>query len=292
MVRLSKVVPEGAGCVLGKLEFFSPSGSVKDRIALYMIEEAERRGELKPGHRIVEASTGNTGIAFALASAVKGYPITIVMPEGMSEERKMVMRAYGAELVFTPGGESDVDKSLDKAREMLEEDEKTWMPAQFDSYDNVAAHRKTTGPEIVEQAGGNIDAFVAGVGTGGTLMGVAEYVEERGIDCRIVAVEPAGCPTLSKGEWGTHAIEGIGDGFVPRILDLDRIDDIELVTDEDAIRMAKRLAREEGILCGISSGANVVAAGRVALEMGKESRVVTMIPDTGMRYFSTDLFKK
>ncbi len=290
MLRLRRVPEEGLADVLVKLEFFSPGASVKDRIAPFMIEQAEERGELKPGYRIVEASTGNTGIAFSLAAAVKGYPITIVMPEGMSDERKKVMEAYGADMVYTPGAESDVDKALDKAQELIEEDEKTWMPAQFDSKDNVIAHQTTTGPEIIEQAGEDIGAFVAGVGTGGTLMGVALHFREQGLDSRIVAVEPAGCPTLTKGEWGIHAIEGIGDGFVPQILDVDVIDRIEVVTDDEAIQMAKRLAREEGILCGISSGANVVAALRQAEELG-EDKVVTMIPDTGMRYFSTNLFR-
>lgn len=291
MMRLARIPEDDCAEVLVKLEFLTPGASVKDRIALFMIEQAEERGDLKPGYRIVEASTGNTGIAFALAAAVKGYDITIVMPEGMSEERKKVMKAYGADMVYTPGAESDVDQALDRSRELLEEDDETWMPGQFDSEDNVIAHQTTTGPEVVDQAGRDIEAFVAGVGTGGTLMGVALHLKDQGIDSRIVAVEPAGCPTLTKGEWGTHAIEGIGDGFVPQILDVDVIDGIEVVTDDEAIQMARRLAREEGILCGISSGANVVAALRQAEELGEGSKVVTMIPDTGMRYFSTDLFK-
>jgi len=292
MVRLRKLSPRGHAEVLAKLEFFSPSSSVKDRIALYMIEEAERRGELKPGYRIVEVSTGNTGIAFALAAAIKGYPITIIMPEEMSEERKMVMRAYGADLIFTPGGESDVDKALAKAKEILEGDEKTWMPGQFDNMDNVMAHEKTTGPEIVRQAGEDISAFVGGVGTGGTLTGVARFFKKRGIKATIVAVEPENCPTLSKGICGRHSIEGIGDGFIPKVLDTGLIDRVELVSDEEAIAVARRLAREEGILCGISSGANVAAAVRIASELEEGEKVVTVIPDTGMRYFSTDLFRK
>lgn len=292
MVRLRRLSPRGHAEILVKLEFFSPSSSVKDRIALYMIEEAERRGELKPGYRIVEVSTGNTGIAFALAAAIKGYPITIIMPEEMSEERKMVMRVYGADLIFTPGGESDVDRALAKAKEILEGDEKTWMPAQFDNMDNVMAHERTTGPEIVQQAGEDISAFVAGVGTGGTLTGVARYFRKCGVKASIVAVEPENCPILSKGICGRHIIEGIGDGFIPKVLDTRLIDRIELVSDEEAITVARRLAREEGILCGISSGANVAAAIRVASELEEGEKVVTIIPDTGMRYFSTDLFRR
>jgi len=182
MVRLGKLSPPDHAEVLAKLEFFSPSSSVKDRIALHMIEEAERRGKLRPGYRIVEASTGNTGVTFSLAAAIKGYPITIVMPRKMSEERKMVMRAYGAKLIFTPGGESDVSRALALAKKILSEEEKTWMPGQFDNRDNISAHEMTTGPEIVEQAGEDIKAFVTGVGTGGTLTGVARYLKGRGID--------------------------------------------------------------------------------------------------------------
>ncbi|MFP4545803.1 MAG: cysteine synthase A [Methanomassiliicoccales archaeon] len=292
MLRLRRVVPEGYADVLVKLEFLSPSSSVKDRIALFMIEEAERRGELKPGYRIVEASTGNTGVAFALAATIKGYPITIVMPEGMSQERKMVMRAYGADIVYTPGAESDVDKSLEKAKRMIEEDDRTWMPGQFQSQDNVLAHQRTTGPEIVRQAGDEIGAFVAGVGSGGTLTGVARYLRGEGMDTIITAVEPAACPTLTTGEWGSHAIEGIGDGFIPEILETELIDRVEVVTDEESMEMARRLAREEGVLCGISSGANLTAALRIAEELGEKEKVVTMAPDTGMRYFSTSLFEK
>lgn len=292
MLKLRNIIPESGAQVLIKLEFFNPSASVKDRIALYMIEEAERRGELKPGNRIVEASSGNTGIAFALAAAIKGYPITIVMPEKMSEERKMVIRAYGADLVFTPGTEVGVDLAMAKAKEIMESSDDYWMPGQFENIDNVRAHQLTTGPEIVEQAGGNVKAFVAGVGSGGTLTGVGRCFIERGIEAQIVAVEPEGCSAILHGENGDHRIEGIGDGFIPDVLDTDIISKVEVVSDEDAILMARRLAREEGILGGISSGANVIAALRVAEELGPGDIVVTLAPDTGMRYFSTDLFEK
>jgi cysteine synthase A len=292
MVKMRRIVPKSGADVLAKLEFFNPSASVKDRIALYMIEEAEKRGDLKPGYRIVEASTGNTGIAFALAAAIKGYPITIVMPERMSEERKMVMRAYGAEMVFTPGAEVGVDLAMAKAKEILESTEKAWMPGQFNNIDNVKAHQLTTGPEILEQAGRDVRAFVAGVGSGGTLTGVARHFHEEKIDATIVAVEPEGCSAILENQSGDHRIEGIGDGFIPEVLDTDLVDRVEIVSDEDAIIMARRMAREEGILCGISSGANIIAALRVAEDMGPGDRVVTMVPDTGMRYFSTDLFEK
>jgi len=292
MVRLHKVVPKDSAEILAKIEFFGPSGSVKDRIAAFMIERAEERGDLRPGYRIVEATTGNTGIAFALAGLVKGYPVTIVMPQGMSEERKKILRAYGAEVLFTSGSETDVDKCLEMVNRIRASDDKVWVPGQFTSTDNVLAHEMTTGPEIVRQAGKNIDAFVAGVGSGGTLMGVARHFMKEGIGARIVAVEPEECAILSGGRNDRHRIEGIGDGFIPEIVDSDLIDDIETVRDSDAIAMARRLAGEEGVLCGISSGANVVAALRSGRRLGKGGRVVTLIPDTGMRYFSTDLFKE
>ncbi|MDH7509091.1 MAG: cysteine synthase A [Methanomassiliicoccales archaeon] len=291
MIKLNRVVPPSFANIYAKLEYFSPTGSVKDRIAAYMIEEAEKRGELKPGYRIVEATTGNTGIAFALAGAMKGYRVTIVMPEGMSDERKKILRALGAEIIYTPGSETDVDKCIKKVREIQESDSRVWVPSQFTSMDNVLAHETTTGPECVEQIGRNIDAFVAGVGSGGTLMGVARYFKKVGINANIVAVEPEECSVIKKGNKGPHRIEGIGDGFIPEIVDTKLITRVELVSDTEAIEMARRLAREEGILCGISAGANVAASIRIAEELGVGKNVVTIIPDTGMRYFSTDLFK-
>lgn len=291
MVKLNKVAPEGSAGIFAKLEYFSPSGSVKDRIAAFMIEQAEKRGELKPGYRIVEATTGNTGIAFALAGAVKGYSVTIVMPKGMSDERKKILRALGAEIIYAPGSEIDVDKCVEIVERIRESDPKVWVPGQFTSMDNVIAHEMTTGPECIKQVGQDIDAFVAGIGSGGTLMGVARYFKKIGINAEIVAVEPEECSVIRKGKKGPHRIEGIGDGFIPKIVDTELITRVELVSDEEAILMARRLAREEGIICGISAGANVVAAIRVAKDLGKGKKVITVIPDTGMRYFSTDLFK-
>ncbi len=292
VVKLNRIVPKESADVFAKIEFLSPSGSVKDRIATYMIVEAEKRGELKPGHRIVEATTGNTGIAFALAGAVKGYRVTIVMPEGMSDERKKILKAYGAEIVYTPGCETDVDKCVERVRKIRATDSKVWVPGQFTSADNVRAHERTTGPEIIRQVGRDIDAFVAGVGSGGTLMGVARCFRKRRIGAEIVAVEPEECSVIESGPIGPHRIEGIGDGFIPDIVDTGMITKVELVSDIDAILTARRLAREEGILGGISSGANVLAATRVAKRLGKGRKVVTLVPDTAMRYFSTDLFKE
>jgi len=276
---------------LVKLEFLNPSGSLKDRIARYIVDEAERLGRLTEGAVIVEATTGNTGVAFAMVAAVKGYRMIVVMPEGMSEERKKTIRAYGAELVFTPGSESDVDLCLKKLEELKRTIPCVWVPAQFSNLDNVRAHEETTGKEIIDQTGGRFEALVAGVGTGGTLTGVARAIRKKIPGVKIVAVEPAECPVLSGGRKGSHRIEGIGDGFIPEILDMSLVDEVIRVSDTDAIRMARRLASEEGIFAGISSGANVKAALDLAKTLPKDSRIVTLAPDSGMRYFSTDLCK-
>jgi len=264
---------------------------LKDRIARYIVEQAERLGQLTKGSVIVEATTGNTGIAFAMVAAVKGYRMIVVMPEGMSEERKKTIQAYGAEMVFTPGSESDVDLCLRKLDELKKTIPKVWIPAQFTNFDNVRAHEEATGKEIIDQTGGKLDAFVAGVGTGGTLTGVARAIRKKIPGVKIVAVEPAECPILSGGRKGSHRIEGIGDGFVPEILDMSLVDEVIRVSDTDAIKMARRLASEEGIFAGISSGANVKAALDLAKTLPKDSRIVTLAPDSGMRYFSTDLCK-
>ena len=291
-LRLPRLGEEFGINLLAKLEFFSPSGSLKDRAYLKMMEDAEAKGELKPGMTVLECSTGNAGIACSMVAAVKGYECIIVMPEGMSEERHKTIRAYGAELVFTPGGESDVDLALDELEKMAEADPgRYWVPRQFSNPTNVDAHYESTAPEFWEQCGGNVDAFLATQGTGGTLTGVGRYFKERNPGIKVFAVEPAECPLLAHRQWGPHQIEGIGDGFVPRNLDLGVLDGIITVSSREAIDMAKRLAREEGIFTGMSSGANIVAAKKLASHLPDIRTVATMINDNGQRYFSTELFE-
>jgi len=292
MVRLNRVpAAEGVRAkILVKLEYFSPSGSLKDRIYWNMLERAERRGALKPGMTVLECSTGNAGIGCSFVAAVKGYPCIVVMPEGMSEERKKLDIAYGTQMVYTPGGESDVDLALEKLEEIRREDPKRYfVPAQFDNPDNVDAHVRTTAPEIWEQTGGRIDAFIMTQGTGGTLTGVGRYIRRRRKALRLFAIEPAECPLLSRRTWGPHGIEGIGDGFVPRNLDVGLLDGIVTTSTKESMEMARRLAREEGIFCGISSGANVAGAIKLARKHPEMKTIVTLICDTGQRYFSTEL---
>jgi cysteine synthase A len=290
LVRLNRVAGDVEAEILVKMEYFSPSGSLKDRIYLNMIEKAERRGALKKGMTILECSTGNAGIACSFIAAVKGYPCIIVMPEGMSEERKKMDVAYGTQMIYTPGGESDVDLALAQLEEIRsQEPEKYFVPSQFDNPDNIKAHYRTTGPEIWEQTRGKLDAYVATQGTGGQLTGIGRYLREQKKKVKLYAGEPAECPLLSRREWGEHKIEGIGDGFVPRDLDLSLLDGIVTIRSEEAIDMARRLAREEGIFCGISSGANVTAAMKLARRHPEMKRIVTMICDSGQRYFSTEL---
>ncbi|MCH7887428.1 MAG: pyridoxal-phosphate dependent enzyme, partial [Candidatus Marinimicrobia bacterium] len=242
------------------------------------------------GMTVLECSTGNAGIACSFLAAVKGYKCIIVMPVGMSEERKKLDIAYGSEMVYTPGGESDVDLALDKLEELRSADpDKYWVPAQFENSDNISAHEATTGPEIWEQMEGVIDIFVASQGTGGTLTGVGKYLKSVGSNAQLYAVEPSECPLLSKREWGEHKIEGIGDGFVPKNLHLELLSGIVTTTSDESLEMARRLAREEGLLCGISSGCNVVAALKLAKKFPEAKRIVTMLNDTGQRYFSTEL---
>lgn len=291
LVKLNKIT-EGTDLELWcKLEYFNPSGSLKDRIYKRMIEEAEKRGDLKPGMIILEASTGNAGISAAFVGAVKGYKVIVCMPEGMSEERKKTMRAYGADLIFTPGGESDVDLVIEKVREIKEKEPgRYWVPAQFDNPDNWRAHYETTAEEIWEQTGGgNFDAFIVSEGTGGTFTGISRFIRERNDKIRLFIVEPAECPLLAYGNWGSHSIEGVGDGFIPLNLDVSLIEGVVLVTSREAIEMGKRLAREEGIFCGISSGANVAGARKLKERHPELKRVVTLINDNGQRYFSTAL---
>ncbi len=290
LVKLGRVTADVVPPIYLKLEWYGPSGSLKDRIYLHMFERAEARGDLKPGMRVLECSTGNAGIACAFIAAVKGYPCTIVMPEGMSDERKKIMRAYGATLVFTPGGESDVDLSLKRLDEIRGGDPTGyWVPGQFSNADNVETHHRTTGPEIWEQCGGIIGAFVAAQGSGGTLTGVGRDLRERDDRVRLYAVEPEECALLARRAWGPHGIEGIGDGFIPDNLDVSLLSGVITTTTAESLALARRLAAEEGIFCGISSGCNVAAALKLARRHPELSAIVTMANDTGQRYFTTPL---
>ena len=287
LVRLNKVIPEGAAEVLGKLESLNPAGSVKDRIALSMIEAAEAQGLLKSGDTIVEPTSGNTGIGLAMVAAVKGYRLILTMPEHMSVERRKLLSRYGAELVLTPAAEG-MNGAVLAARELVEK-HGYFMPQQFDNPANPEVHRRTTAREILKATGGRLDAFVAGVGTGGTITGVGEVLKELLPDLQVVVVEPAGSPLLSGGRPGPHGIQGIGANFVPAVLNRDIYDEVIAVSDEDASAMTGRLTREEGLLVGISAGANVFASVQVARRLGPGKRVVTILPDTGERYLSINL---
>jgi cysteine synthase A len=290
LVRLGRVTAGVKPPVYLKLEWYGPSGSLKDRIYLHMFEQAESRGELKPGMRVLECSTGNAGIACAFVSAVKGYPCTIVMPVGMSDERKKIMRAYGADLVFTPGGESDVDLSLRKLDDIRAGDPAGyWVPGQFTNKDNIDAHYRTTGPEIWEQCGGVVGAFVDAQGSGGTLTGVGRYLRQHDDRVRLYAVEPDECALLARRQWGPHGIEGIGDGFIPENLDVAQLSGVITTTTAESLDMARRLAAQEGIFCGISTGCNVAAALKLAARHPGLAAIVTMANDTGQRYFTTAL---
>ena len=289
LVRLHRVIPQGAATVLGKMENLNPGGSVKDRIALSMIEDAERSGALKPGATIVEPTSGNTGIGLALVAAVKGYRLVLTMPEDMSVERRRLLERYGAELILTPAIEG-MTGAVFAANQMLKENPNYFMPQQFENPSNPEVHYRTTGPEIIEAAGGRVDAFVAGVGTGGTITGVGHLLREKfGADVLIVAVEPSRSPVLSGGRAGMHGIQGIGASFVPGVLDRSVYTEIIRVEDKDATQMSRRLAHEEGILAGISAGANVFAARKIAERLGEGKTVVTIICDTGERYLSVNM---
>jgi len=289
MVRLNRLISDGAE-VWVKLEFFNPGASVKDRIALSMIVEAEKEGRLKPGDTIVEPTSGNTGVGLAMLAASRGYRLILVMPETMSIERRKLFKAFGAELVLTPGSEG-MQGAVEKAQELVRENPHFFMPQQFENPANPAIHRETTAREILIQTGGELDAFVAGVGTGGTITGVGEVLKKEIPHVKVVAVEPVASAVLSGGEPGPHKIQGIGAGFVPKVFNRAVVDEIVTVGNEEAMETARRLAREEGILVGISSGAAVYAALQVARRLGKGKRVVTIAPDTGERYLSTELFK-
>lgn len=288
MVRLNRVVPAGSATVLAKLESFNPMSSVKDRIAKSMIEVAERKGRINKDTTIIEPTSGNTGIGLAMVCAVKGYKLVLTMPENMSAERKMLLSAFGARLVLTPAAEG-MKGAVDKAEEMCASTHNSFMPQQFKNKANPWAHKKTTAKEILK-AVERIDAFVAGVGTGGTITGVGKALKRRYPQVRVVAVEPQDSPVLSGGKPGPHRIQGIGAGFVPDVLDTESFDEIIKVKSADAVGIARRLAREEGILVGISSGAAAWAALKVAQSLGTGKVVVVLLPDTGERYLSTDLF--
>ncbi len=271
-----------------KAEFLNPGGSIKDRIALNMIEEAEKSGRLKPGMTIIEPTSGNTGIGLALCGVRKGYHVIIVMPENMSEERKKIIHALGAELVLTPP-ELSIDGSVKKAEELAASSDRYFMPQQFQNPANPATHYKTTAQELVSQLGRRIDIFVSGIGSGGTLQGIASYLLEQNPDCKIVAAEPKNVSALLGDEPGLHQIQGIGDGFIPDVLDTSIITDIIEVSDDDAIGTARDLARVQGLLVGTSSGANVWTAKKIAEKYGKDKVIATVLADRAERYFSTSL---
>lgn len=277
--------------VLAKLEYFNPAGSVKDRIAKAMIDDAESKGLLKEGSVIIEPTSGNTGIGLASVAAARGYRIIIVMPETMSVERRQLMKAYGAELVLTEGAKG-MKGAIAKAEELAEEIPGSFIPGQFVNPANPAAHKATTGPEIWEDTDGEVDIFVAGVGTGGTITGVGEYLKSKKADLKVVAVEPASSPVLSKGTAGAHKIQGIGAGFVPDVLDTKVYDEVIPVENDDAFAAGRRVGRSEGVLVGISSGAAVWAAIQLAKRPeNKGKTIVVLLPDTGDRYLSTPMFE-
>lgn len=290
IVKLNRLVDENSADVYLKLEYFNPGSSVKDRIALAMIEAAEEKGILKAGDTIIEPTSGNTGIGLAMVAAAKGYKAVLVMPDTMSIERRKLLRAYGADLVLTPGAEG-MKGAIAKAQSLVEE-RGYFMPQQFENLANPEVHRQTTGKEIVEQFGDlQLDAFVSGVGTGGTVTGAGEVLKEKYPEIKIYAVEPVDSPVLSGGKPSPHKIQGIGAGFVPSVLNTELYEAALQVSNEDAFEYARRAGKEEGILCGISSGAAIAAAIRVAKELGKGKKVLAVIPDNGERYLSTALYQ-
>jgi cysteine synthase A len=290
MIRINRLIPKDHATVFAKCEFFQPLNSVKDRIGVSMIEAAERDRKINADSHIIEPTSGNTGIALAFVCAAKGYRLTLTMPESMSLERRALLRAMGANLVLTPAAEG-MKGAISAAAELVERDPKAWMPQQFDNPANPAIHEATTGPEIWEDSGGQIDAIVAGVGTGGTITGVARYIKPKNREFKAIAVEPKASPVISGGQPGKHRIQGIGAGFVPKNLDVSLVDEVITVDDDDAFEWARRLAAQEGIMAGISSGANMCAAAQVAARPEfKGNRIVTIMASLGERYLSTPLF--
>jgi cysteine synthase A len=289
VLKLNRMTGESDASVYVKLEGFNPGGSVKDRPGLYMIEKAEEQGQLRPDSVILEATSGNTGIGLAMAAAIKGYPIIIVMPENMSEERKKLMRFYGAELVLTPAN-AGMPGAVEKARQMAEADKKYFLVRQFENPANAESHEVSTAREIFEQMEGKLDAVVCGIGSGGTITGVAAGLKSRLPDIQIIGVEPAGSAVLSGKNPGPHKLQGIGAGFIPQVLNIQVIDRIIAVSDQDALEMCKQVARKEAVLVGISSGAAISAALKVAKEMDRDKKVMVIAPDGAEKYLSTELF--
>ena len=290
MIRINRLIPEGHATVYAKCEFFQPLNSVKDRIGVAMIEAAERDGIINADSHIVEPTSGNTGIALAFVCAAKGYQLTLTMPESMSIERRALLRAMGSNLILTPAAEG-MKGAINKASEIAEQDDNAWIPQQFENPANPAIHETTTGPEIWADTGGQIDCIVAGVGTGGTITGASRFLKSKNSSFKSFAVEPTTSPVIGGGAPGKHRIQGIGAGFVPKNLDTSILDEVITVDDEEAFEWARRLAREEGIMAGISSGANMCAAAKVAARPEfKGKRIVTIMCSLGERYLSTPLF--
>jgi cysteine synthase len=289
IVKLNNITDENSADIYVKLEFFNPGSSVKDRIALAMIEAAEKEGKLEPGGTIVEPTSGNTGIGLAMVAAAKGYKTVIIMPETMSKERRNILRAYGAELILTPGPDG-MKGAIERAEELVKE-KGYFMPQQFENQANPEVHARTTGKEIVEQMKDGLDAFVSGVGTGGTVTGAGKVLKDAFKDIKVYAVEPTDSPVLSGGNPGSHKIQGLGAGFVPSVLNTQVYDEVIQITNEEAFETSREVAKTNGILGGISAGAAIAAAKKVAKELGKGKKVLAIFPDNGERYLSTPLYQ-